>query len=71
LEKIERWWILNVEIPTDPDFDGGEVDEKGIVPGVLIGLRLMMDIALGSNEESRFYFDEFIKGTSSSGAEKT
>ena len=50
----------------NPDFDGEEVDEKGIIPGVIIGLRVMMDIALGSDEESKRYLDEFIKRTSAS-----
>lgn len=63
LLKVERWWILNVEIPTNPDFDGKEVDEKEILPGPVLGLRLLWDIALGSEEESRFYLDEFRKQT--------
>ena len=59
--KIEKWWILNVEIPTNPDFDGKEIDEDGIVPGPIMTLRLLPDIALGSEEESNFYYKEFIK----------
>jgi len=27
LRKIEVWWITNVEIPTNPDYDGREIDE--------------------------------------------
>ena len=30
LEKIGIWYIKNVEIPVNPDFDGVEVDEKDI-----------------------------------------
>lgn len=63
LDKIERWWIVNVEITTDPQFDGQEIDEEGIIPGPIIGLRLMMDIALGSEEDSRKYLDEFMRRT--------
>jgi hypothetical protein len=59
LRKIEVWWILNVEIPTNPDYDGKEIDVEGIMPGPLITIRLMTDIALGSEEESRIYFNEF------------
>jgi len=61
LHKIEKWWILNVEIPTNPDFDGQEIDEEGIVPGRIMTIRLLADIALGSEEESKFYYKEFIK----------
>jgi len=61
LHKIEKWWILNVEIPTNPDFEGQEIDEEGIVPGRIMTIRLLADIALGSEEESKFYYKEFIK----------
>jgi hypothetical protein len=61
LYKIEKWWIVTVEIPTNPDFDGKEIDEDGIVPGPIMTLRLLADIALGSEEESSFYYNEFIK----------
>ena len=32
IKKIERWWILNVEFSTNPDFLEGEkeIDEDGI-----------------------------------------
>jgi hypothetical protein len=30
LRKIKVWWITNAEIPTNPDYDGSEVDEDGI-----------------------------------------
>jgi hypothetical protein len=63
LRKIEVWWITNVEIPTNPDFDGAEVDESGIVPGPVMTMQLLMDIALGDDERSRFYYDEFRKYT--------
>ena len=61
LHKIEKWWILNVEIPTNPDFDGQGIDEDGIVPGQIMTLRLLADIVLGSEEESKLYYNNFIK----------
>jgi hypothetical protein len=60
LSKIEKWWILNVEIPTNPDFDGKDIYENGIIPGPIMTLRLLTDIALGSEEESKYYY-KFIK----------
>jgi len=61
LRKVEVWWITNVEIPTDPDFDGRDVDEEGIVPGPIMIIQLLCDIALGDGERSQFYYDEFRK----------
>lgn len=50
LRKIEVWWIINVEIPTNPDFDGTEeIDEDGIQPGPCISMQIMMDVATGSS----------------------
>jgi hypothetical protein len=63
LRKIEVWWIINIEIPTNPDFDDKEVDEDGIVTGPVMGMQLLMDIALGDEERSKFYYDEFRKQT--------
>ena len=63
LRKIEVWWIINVEIPTSPDFDGREVDANGIVPGPVMSMQLLMDIALGDEERSQFYYNEFRKHT--------
>lgn len=59
LKRIETWWIREVEIPTDPDLAGQEFDEKGIVPGSVMMLQVLCDIALGDQERSRFYLDGF------------
>jgi hypothetical protein len=66
LDKIERWWIVNVEIPTNPDFAGkdDEIDENGIVPGPIMSLRMMVDITLGSDESANYYIERFRKDKS-------
>ncbi len=61
LHKIEVWWIKEVEIPINPDFDGKEIDEDGIRSGSVINLQLLCDIALGDEDRSRVYFEEFHK----------
>ncbi len=61
LRKIEVWWITNVEIPTNPDYDGQEINEDGIIPGRLLTLQVLCDIVLGDEESSRFYYNEFCK----------
>lgn len=59
LRKIDVWWIVNVEIPTDPDFGGREVDPDEVVPGSIMALHVLLEIALGDEERSRFYYDQF------------
>lgn len=58
LHKIDHWWIANVEIPTNPDFDGKDIDWDEIYSGRVMALQLLCDIALGDSEQSRRYYDE-------------
>lgn len=50
LRKIEMWWVVNVEIATDPDYDGREIDEEGVTPGSVLMLQLMLDVSNGNTE---------------------
>lgn len=50
LRKIEVWWVVNVEIPTNPDYAGEEIDEAGIVPGAILSLQMLLQVASGSND---------------------
>jgi hypothetical protein len=45
----------------DAKHDGAEVDECGIVPGPVMTMQLVMDIALGDDETCRYYYDELRK----------
>lgn len=38
LNKIEVWWITQVEIPCNPDFDHTEIEKSEIIPGPIMGL---------------------------------
>lgn len=50
LRKIEVWWVVNVEIPTNPDYSDTEIDEEGIVPGAILSLQMLLQVAGGSTE---------------------
>lgn len=50
LRKIELWWVINLEIPTNPDFDDQEIDEAGIVPGAVLSLQMLIEVASGNTE---------------------
>lgn len=50
LRKIELWWVVNVEIPTNPDYDGAEIDEQGIVPGAILSLQMLLEVVGGNTE---------------------
>jgi len=67
LHKIELWWIVNVEITINPDFEGKEINETEILAGPVMGIQLLCDIALGSDERSRYYYEEFRKRSKKEG----
>ncbi|MEJ1959715.1 MAG: hypothetical protein WDM70_10105 [Nitrosomonadales bacterium] len=55
LRKIEVWWIINLEIATDPDYDEREIDEKGIVPGSILMIQMMIEVLSGNEELLKQY----------------
>jgi len=50
LDKIEKWWIVNFEIPSNPDFDNEVVNTDGIVCGPVISMRMMIEVLSGNTE---------------------
>ena len=70
LNKIEIWWIVNVEIATDPDFDDSEIDESKIQPGPVMVLKMMIDVALGDEATASYYYEEFKKKTGANQSEQ-
>ncbi len=59
VQKIEKWWIVNVELSTDPEFNG-EFDEDGIVSGPSWIMQILGQVALGQGEEARTLYREFV-----------
>lgn len=59
--KIEKWWVINIEIPTNPSYSGPILTEKEVESGSIIMLKLMHDIATGNEPEEAYYFKEFNK----------
>lgn len=57
--KIDRWWIREVEVPTNPDFDGCDVRVEDILSGRMLFIQMMVQIASG--EDSSAYWEEFQK----------
>lgn len=59
--KIDKWWIMNVSIDTDPMFADREVNPDDIQPGSQILLQVLSQVALGQEEEAWALYNEFIK----------
>lgn len=49
--KIEKWWILEFEMPISGEFDGQNIDPDGIIPGQQIILDYIFNIATTDIDE--------------------
>ena len=48
LRKIEVWWVINLELAIDPDYDGQEVDPDEVTPGPILIMQLMLEVLSGN-----------------------
>ena len=55
LRKIEVWWIVEFEIPTNPDFDGKDIDVDKITPGPIIMMQMMLEVLSGNEDLLKHY----------------
>ncbi|MFD2172759.1 hypothetical protein [Rhodobacter lacus] len=60
LGKIERWWLVNVELETDPEFIGQAIDPNVIVSGRMVYLNAMYSTALGEEDAAWRFYNEFV-----------
>ena len=58
--KIDRWWVINIEIATDPDLAGQEIDEDGVTPGSLLIIQVLGRVALGEDQEAWELYRAFV-----------
>ncbi len=48
--KIDRWWIINVEMAVSDQWVNTEVDPKNVTPGTTLLLQVLERVALGDSE---------------------
>lgn len=57
--QIEKWWIVEVEIPTSCEFDNpNEIDYDNVMSGYMIILHIIMNIAIKNSNKD---FEEVCK----------
>lgn len=60
--KIEKWWILNIEIPTNPDFNAhSDISEKDIVTSSQVFNQIILDMLSGDEKKASYYINEMKK----------
>ena len=61
-EKIDRWWINEIEIPTSADEIPEDYDRDGVCGGQAIVLSIINDIVLGNGgEKYKNILNELLK----------
>ena len=55
------WWFENFEIEIAPETYLKDIDPKDVVPGNILTIQMMVDVALGSDEEANKYSDYLMK----------
>jgi hypothetical protein len=60
LRKIEIWWFENLEMAIDPEAYPEDLDLGQVIPGPVWSLQMLIDVALGPEEEARKYYDYFV-----------
>jgi hypothetical protein len=63
--KIDRRWVINVDIATDPELAGQEIHDDGVTPGSILILQILSRVALGEDEEAWELYRAFVEGKDS------
>lgn len=63
LRKIELWWFVNLEMATDPENYPSDLNLDDVVPGRLWSLQMLINTALGSEEEAIEFYNEYVSQT--------
>ena len=61
LAKIEKWWFRWFELAIQPDMLPDDANPDDVVAGPIWSLQMILDIALGDEEKSSFYYKEWLK----------
>lgn len=52
ISKIEKWWIINVHLDITLDDVSPDADVEGVIPGVIMSLDMLSQVALGEGDDA-------------------
>jgi hypothetical protein len=64
VEKLDKWWIQNIEIATNPDLENLEFTDQeldGVQSMRMVMMRLLIQLANGKEEDIRWIYEEMKK----------
>ena len=65
LEKIEKWWFAEFEFPLMDELHNKDINVNDVLPGAVLTINMLYEVALGDEEKRNNIYDEFIKQASS------
>lgn len=57
--QIQRWWVINVDVATDPAWDGKEIDPNEVTHGSSMIMQILVDVALGGDDLAGKHLETF------------
>jgi hypothetical protein len=66
ISKVERWWLIEEEIATDPDFDPemrANIIKDKVMSGNMMILHMMFQIVSAQGDEAMRFYNEWMKIT--------
>lgn len=60
LRKVEIWWFENLEMAISPEIYPDDFDLDQVTPGPVWSLQMLIEVALGPEEEAKKYYDYFV-----------
>jgi hypothetical protein len=63
-EKADKWWIQNIEIPTNSDLDNHKLTQEelnGVKSSRMISMSLLIAVANGQEDQLRWLYEEMKK----------
>ncbi len=70
LASLERWWIVNVEMELEEDWNAEDLNVDEILPGRLITLDVMSNTAIGDEEAAWRFYNDFLEAVQAHRAER-
>lgn len=61
LFKIERWWVINFELPLNSTLNFTELDLDNMITASQWQFRLLFDIASGNEPKENFYLSKILE----------
>jgi len=63
ISKVDRWWILNIELDCNPEFDKMDraaIADDEVSSGRMVFLSMLFQIATGDGQEAMAFYNEFV-----------